>query len=481
MSKSLRLKLILIMLLLILLLMSVVGVFLIRGVQNFYTDSFYDQMRTVFSDENMASALRESADEPDAVKRLESIVEAYSGLLGIDAGSRNYYILDGTTGKCLATSAFDDGGSLDMTPNILTALAGSEGSEGSPNSRYMDVAVPVSGDDGSYIIYIRDNKHTVQTLNSELLKIILEALAIGIVVSAALSIILSRTMLQPIRSMTKAAEKMAGGDFSAKIDVQSDDEIGILSDTFNDMAGRLEQNLEDLRMSEQMRREFVANVSHELRTPITSIKSYAETLAENDDIPPEMRKDFLRVIQNESTRMTKIVQDLLELSRFDSGHTKFEFERFNLEQSVRDVCAALAPSAKEHGHTINLELEWQLPEIIGDSSRIEQVLMNLISNAIKYTPDGGTIDVSSGHSGDEVWVKVQDSGVGIPKEDLDRVFDRFYRVDKARSRESGGTGLGLSIAQEIVSRHGGRIELESEPGKGTTATVILKIEGPENG
>lgn len=481
MSKSLRLKFILIMLLLILLLMSVVGVFLIRGVQNFYTDSFYDQMRTVFSDENMASALRESAGGPDAVKRMESVVEAYSGLLGIDAGSRNYYILDGTTGKTLATSALDGGGSIDMTPNILTALSGREGSDGSPNGRYMDVAVPVSGDDGSYIIYIRDNKHTVQTLNNELIKIILEALAIGIVVSAALSIILSRTMLQPIQSMTRAAEKMAGGDFSAKIDVQSDDEIGILSDTFNDMAGRLEQNLEDLKMSEQMRREFVANVSHELRTPITSIKSYAETLAENDDIPPEMRADFLRVIQNESTRMTKIVQDLLELSRFDSGKTKFEFERFNLEQSVRDVCAALAPSAKEHNHTINLELEWLLPEIVGDSSRIEQVLMNLISNAIKYTPDGGTIDVSSGHSGDEVWVRIQDSGVGIPKEDLDRVFDRFYRVDKARSRESGGTGLGLSIAQEIVSRHGGRIELESEPGKGTTATVVLKIEGPENG
>ena len=178
--------------------------------------------------DTVASALRESAVGPDAVKRMESVVEAYSGLLGIDAGSRNFYILDGTTGKCLATSALDGGGSIDMTPNILTALSGREGSDGSPNGRYMDVAVPVSGDDGSYIIYIRDNKHTVQTLNNELIKIILEALAIGIVVSAALSIILSRTMLQPIQSMTRAAEKMAGGDFSAKIDVQSDDEIGIL-------------------------------------------------------------------------------------------------------------------------------------------------------------------------------------------------------------------------------------------------------------
>jgi len=481
MSKSLRLKLILIMILLILLLMSVVGVFLIRGVQNFYTDGFYDQMRTVFSDESMVSAMREAVREDDAVGRLKDIVEAYSGILGIDAGTRNYYILDGKTGKRLASSALDDDGNLDITPNILTALNGKEGSEGSSSGRYMDVAMPISGGDASYIVYIRDNKHAVQTLNSELIKIILEALAIGIVVSAGLSIILSRTMLAPIQSMTKAAEKMAGGDFSTKIEVESDDEIGILSDTFNDMAGRLEQNLEELKKSEQMRREFVANVSHELRTPITSIKSYAETLAENDDIPPEMRESFLRVIMNESTRMTKIVQDLLELSRFDSGRTQFEFERFSLEQSLRDVCAAIAPSAREHGHTVNLELEWKLPEIVGDSSRIEQVLINLMSNAVKYTPDGGVIDVSGGHSGDEVWIKIQDSGVGISKEDLERVFDRFYRVDKARSRESGGTGLGLSIAQEIITRHGGRIELESEPGKGTTATVVLKIEGPENG
>jgi len=468
------------MLLLILLLMAVAGVFLIRGVQEFYTAEFYEQMNVVFSDEDMVSAMRDAVDEEDAVERLKSILEAYSGRLGIGTGTRNYYILDGETGACLVDSTLDSDAVLQITPNILTALNGSEGSSGRSNADYMDVAFPISDGTETYVICIRDDKQTVQALNGELLTIILEAMTIGLMVAVALSIILSRTMLEPIRGMTEAAEKMSGGDFSDKIEVQSDDEIGILSQTFNDMAARLEANLEELRKSEQMRREFVANVSHELRTPITSIKSYAETLADTEDLPPEMQSSFLQVIVNESDRMTKIVQDLLELSRFDAGSTKFVFEEFNLEKSVRDVHAAIALDAKKRCHIVNLELEWKLPNIIGDRARIEQVLLNLMTNAVKYTPDGGTIDISSGHAGEYVWIEVRDTGVGIPKEDLEHVFDRFYRVDKARSRESGGTGLGLSIANEIVARHGGRITIDSVCGEGTVATVTLPIKGPGN-
>ena len=236
------------------------------------------------------------------------------------------------------------------------------------------------------------------------------------------------------------------------------------------------------RKTEEMRREFVANVSHELRTPLTNIRSYAETLADNaGDIPPETEKNFLGVILNESDRMTHIVQDLLTLSRFDSGRSELNLAPFDFGEAVRDVYQANRLEAQRHGHTMELELPVSLPEIVGDRERILQVMMNVVSNSIKYTPDGGRIRLSAGVQGKRVWMEVADNGIGIPKEDRGRIFERFYRVDKARSRESGGTGLGLSIAKEIIDRHQGTIELVDRPGPGLTVRITLLVEGPGHG
>ena len=236
------------------------------------------------------------------------------------------------------------------------------------------------------------------------------------------------------------------------------------------------------RKTEEMRREFVANVSHELRTPLTNIRSYAETLADNaGDIPPETEKNFLGVILNESDRMTHIVQDLLTLSRFDSGRSELNLAPFDFGEAVRDVYQANRLEAQRHGHTMELELPGSLPEIVGDRERILQVMMNVVSNSIKYTPDGGRIRLSAGVQGKRVWMEVTDNGIGIPKEDRGRIFERFYRVDKARSRGSGGTGLGLSIAKEIIDRHQGTIELVDRPGPGLTVRITLLVEGPGHG
>ena len=344
----------------------------------------------------------------------------------------------------------------------------------------MDLALPVGGGDEGYIIYIIDNRETIRSLNEALLRIIAEALAVGLVISVFLSLLLAKTMIAPIQELTHAAEKVASGDFTDKVANDSKDEIGVLTRTFNNMAGQLENTLDDLKRSEQMRREFVANVSHELRTPITGVKSYAETLAHDPDIPAETRERFLNVILNESDRMTKIVQDLLTLSRFDAGSFTFSFDEFSFETSVRDVYNAVRMEALAHRHEFTLECESGIPRIRGDKARVEQVLMNMVSNAIKYTKDGGRIAMKAGVRGGEVWCSVKDNGIGIPKEDVQKVFDRFYRVDKARSRESGGTGLGLSIAQEIVVRHGGRIDLKSRLGHGSTITVWLPVEGPKD-
>lgn len=479
MGRSLYTKLVVIIMALIVAFMAVVGAFLLHGVRNFYLSKFYQEMQSVFSSEELAEDLRNAAESDNAAVAIADILKTYSGQLGIDSGTRNYYILDGGTGKYI-TGSNNPADGIATTANILTAMTGKEGYESDSGAEYMDVAIPLEGKDGSYIIYIIDNKATVQSLNRDLSRIILEAMAVGLGISVLMSLLLAKTLVTPIQDLTRAAERVASGDFDRKLENSAHDEIGVLTQTFNDMADTLEDTLNDLKKSEQMRKEFVANVSHELRTPITSVKSYSETLLEDPDVPPEMREKFLTVIYNESDRMTKIVQDLLTLSRFDAGSIEFEFTRFSFKKSVQNVFNAMQIEARKHSHVFSLEFLSPVPEIRGDQGRIEQVLINMVSNAIKYTKDGGTVKMTAGTKGGTVWCSVRDNGIGIPQQDVDRVFDRFYRVDKARSRESGGTGLGLSIANEIVLRHDGVLSLESKPGRGTVITMTLPVEGPEH-
>ena len=231
--------------------------------------------------------------------------------------------------------------------------------------------------------------------------------------------------------------------------------------------------------NETLRKEFVANVSHELKTPITNISSYAETLVETPGLPAETSVKFLNVILNESDRMTHIVDDLLTLSRFDSGYSQLNLTTFPFADVLEDSYQAIRIEAQRHEHTLILEGEQVLPTVRADRERVLQVIMNILSNAIKYTPDGGRIVMSAGFDPDRVWLEVTDNGIGIPPEDRERIFERFYRVDKARSRESGGTGLGLSIAKEIIRQHEGKLLLVDRPGPGTTLRMELKREGPK--
>jgi two-component system sensor histidine kinase VicK len=570
-------KLVLIMVVLMAALMTVVGAFLITGVGQFYVTEFYVQMEQTFSQDFIAQ-LQAVAREDGAPARLKELVMAQSDL-AIDLSTRNVYILaeDGTV---LDGSTKDT--AVTMTDNILTAMSGDQvGQDSSVLSSYMDLAVPVTGGEETYIVYIRDDKTTVDALSSEILQIILRALILGLAICVALAFLLAQIMITPIQALTRGTRQVAAGDFSQKLEVLARDEIGVLTQNFNHMSKVLQTTLsqvenernklstlflhmtdgvvafdptgqvihfnpaasemlgvelrqqtryEDLfadvvaldallalrrpqfiettkaagerelelylapfssaeteggvlvlihdvteqRKNEEMRREFVANVSHELRTPLTNVKSYAETLQESgDELPPELRENFLNVILSETDRMTRIVQDLLTLSRFDSGKMEMKMARFDFADAVRSVYEAVRLDAQNHGHQMTLDLPETGLTVNGDRARLEQVIMNIVSNAIKYTPDGGRIDISAGRTGREIWVRVQDNGIGIPEKDLPRLFERFYRVDKARSRESGGTGLGLSIAHEILDRHKGRMEFQSQYGEGTTVTVTV--------
>lgn len=219
------------------------------------------------------------------------------------------------------------------------------------------------------------------------------------------------------------------------------------------------------------RREFVSNVSHELRTPITTIKSYTETLLESGDMPRETMHSFLSVVHREADRMARLVYDLLELSRLDYDKQNMPRESFNIRALLIEITEKLSFEADAAGHSITLSFANQLEPFYGNRDRIEQVITNIIVNAIKYTPPGGNIKVSAGNIYDSIYIKVKDNGIGIPKGDLPHIFDRFYRVDKARSRDSGGTGLGLAIAKEIITAHDGDISIVSKQGEGTEVTL----------
>ena len=579
--RSLRTKLVLIMILLILALMTVIGSFLINGVGNFYIGQFYGQMTQTFSPDFIRQLQTTAAAGP---RRMKELLMAQSDL-GVDIAVRNVYILN-SAGAVLDGS--DQTAAVSMTPNLLTALNGAVGENSSITTSYMDLAVPIEGSEETYIVYVLDGKATVNALTSDVLRIILQSLVMGLVICVILSFLLAQILITPIRALTAGTRQVAAGDFTQKLEVSSRDEIGDLTRNFNymsrvlqdtlgeaenernklstlflhmtdgvvafDTTGALihhnpaavqmlgrqlddrcrfddifsavtelpfvlalrptefveaeqlagERSLElfmapfssggtrggaivvihdvtEQRKSEQARREFVANVSHELRTPLTNVKSYAETIAETtedgDRLPPELEQQFLGVIISEADRMTRIVQDLLTLSKFDYGKMEMNISRFSFADTVRNVCEAEAIDARNHSHTLTVDVPSDLPAVNGDKERIEQVLMNVISNAIKYTPDGGHITVRAGVREQFVWASVEDDGIGIPEKDLPQLFERFYRVDKARSRESGGTGLGLSIAREIMNQHKGDITLDSVYGKGTTVTVTLPTAG----
>jgi two-component system phosphate regulon sensor histidine kinase PhoR len=229
----------------------------------------------------------------------------------------------------------------------------------------------------------------------------------------------------------------------------------------------------DLKRLERVRQDFVANVSHELRTPLTAIKGYVEALRDGGLQDPVQAEHFLQVIQRHSERMDKIVSDLLLLSEMESADHVLQSETVHLPELIRTAVETLRPLAQGKNQTLRVEPLKGLPALRADSQKIHQVLTNLLHNAISYTPEGGSITVEARSVPVGVELSVIDNGIGIPPDDLPRIFERFYRVDKGRSRELGGTGLGLSIVKHIVEAHGGEVRVESKPGKGSRFTFFL--------
>lgn len=294
---------------------------------------------------------------------------------------------------------------------------------------------------------------------------------VGIGLALVLAFFLSRRITAPVQSLVTAARNLGKGDFSQRAAVKSRDELGELATAFNSMAAELEK-------ADKLRRDLVADVAHELRTPLSNIKGYLEGI---QDGVVEADDATLKLIYEEVQLLSRLVDDLHELALAESGGLSLDRQVCDIGDIVRDVAGAMGYQAAAKG----LKLHLEMPEIAAtafvDGQRIGQVVRNLLGNAINFTPEGGEITISVGQTKDGVSVSVADSGPGIPPEDLPYIFERFYRVDKARSRATGGSGLGLTIAKRLIEAHGGQLTAESTPGKGSVFTIKLPAYGGDGG
>jgi heavy metal sensor kinase len=296
---------------------------------------------------------------------------------------------------------------------------------------------------------------------------------LALAVSGAVGYWLARKALGPMDRLRALTEEITAERLDRRLPVANpDDEVGRLARTINEMVARLERSFNEMR-------RFTADASHELRTPLTAIRAEAE-VALRGPLGPAEQQHLLGSILEECERLTRLTDQLLALAREDAGVARFERRPADLEALVRGVADTMRPVAEAKGQSFEVSVE-PAGAALGDEGRLRQVLYNLLDNAIKYTPEGGTVALRLGRQGALAVLTVADTGIGIPAADLPRVFERFYRVDKARSRQMEGTGLGLSIARSIVVAHGGEIELESAPGRGTTVRVMLPQEMAREG
>ncbi len=303
--------------------------------------------------------------------------------------------------------------------------------------------------------------------------ILLVAVVVLFVVLTA-STLISRWFSKPIVEIAAIIGEIKAGNLDRKLPVRSQDEIGKLSELINEMTEKLQKDIEQLKRLERVRSEFLGNVSHELRTPIFSLKGFLETLLEGAVDDPQVNKEFLKKAYHHAGRLDTLLTDLIEISRIESGEMKMSFRYFDLAKFLTEVRDDYIDDAQKKRHTLSLKLPSSVPSVYGDKERLSQAIGNILDNAIKYSPEQSQISLSAVVLNGTVKVSISDNGKGIEAEHLPRIFERFYRVDKTRSREVGGTGLGLSITKHIIEAHGAKISVASEPGKGTTFSFELK-------
>jgi len=306
---------------------------------------------------------------------------------------------------------------------------------------------------------------SLMRLSAPIMQYVLWGCLIAGGIALAIAFFLSRRISEPVKTLTLTARRLGEGDLSQRVSVKDKGEVGELARAFNSMAG-------DLERDKQLQQDMVADVAHELRTPLSNLRGYLEAVRDGV-IEPDA--DTIRSLNEEATLLSRLVDDLQELSLAEAGELKLTRHAENVAGLVKKTVAGVRAKAAAKGVSLSTSLSDGLPQVDIDSHRISQVLRNLLENAVTHTNKGDRITVSAGQQGDWVEVTVTDTGEGIPAEELPNVFERFYRVDKSRTRATGGSGLGLTITKRLVEAHGGKIEVHSEPGKGSRFAFTIPV------
>jgi two-component system sensor histidine kinase BaeS len=295
-------------------------------------------------------------------------------------------------------------------------------------------------------------------------------------IAILISLFLARSMTKPLKSLTKAVERMQGGDYTQRVvPPNSQDEIGHLSHAFNAMAGTIETDVTELRRQDELRRDLIANIAHDLATPLTSVQGFSEALADDVITNTQVRQETAQLIGREIQRLRRLVGDMQNMTSLESGRLQLDLAPLDLYALVNETLDVVGFECEQVGITIRNEMSSTMPPVLADSDRVTQVLLNLLDNARRHTPDGGTITIGAKPENQYLTVWISDTGTGIDPNDLPHIFERFYRADRARTTTTGGSGLGLAIVKAILTAQGGTIRAESQPGQGTRIVFTLPI------
>lgn len=593
--RSIQLKFIIIYILLLVIAVQVIGSYVARELEERLTSNFKESVdnRVEYLSFNLKDAFTEERTEDETEPTLQEDVQEIVNNIGPEEITSLQVV--NNVGRVLGANSYSDQDKIGKktTGDLITKALSSDVSYKNTmlsaetgNRVYVRIEPLKIGEDIVGAIYLEASLESVYNQLQEISRIFLQASILAIIVSALLGILVARTITKPITEMRRQAQTMAKGDFTQKVNVYAQDEIGNLAEAFNDMndqlkhsyatveeerhklssvlsnmsdgviatdatgainlindaAGKLiSRNPDDVKGEflldvlqlgekdvdlsqmqesgsmvidfseaddifliranfstisddeddiigfitvisdvteqekvEQERREFVSNVSHELRTPLTTMRSYMEALTDGAWQDKSIAPKFLQVAQNETERMIRMVNDLLQLSRMDNKQYGLHWEKTDFIAYINHIIDRFEMNAYE-GIGFSRKLPHGVYYVWMDKDKMTQVLDNIISNAVKYSPEGGMICVSVEKQRYQLLVSIQDEGIGISYDKVDRVFDRFYRADKARTRKLGGTGLGLAIARELVEAHHGRIWAKSRQGKGTTIYFTLPL------
>ncbi len=313
---------------------------------------------------------------------------------------------------------------------------------------------------------------------SYILRAAARALGVSLLVTGLVGLLLFGVLTRRLRSVAQSVSRFAAGNYGERVKYKSNDELGHLADSFNQMADTIVASIDEMKRVDRQRRELVANVSHDLRSPLASMQGYLETIAlKGPSLTEAQRREYLDVVARNAESLSVLVSELFELSKLDAGQVDLKRESFSSSELAQDLVLQFRPQAAQKRIDLKADIPSDLLMVSADIALIERAIANLVGNAIQFTPEGGAVRVQTRRVKSAVEISVSDTGPGIPPHEVDHIFERFYRVEKSRSRERGGAGLGLAITRRIVELHGSQIHVESRMGKGTTFSFQLEANG----